>query len=316
MDKLLYLFFRAVVALLQALPLRWVARLGRLGGALAYVLDARHRRIALGNLRDCFAQERTETEIRSLAREHFRRLGENYACAIKTASMSKEELAPHIDWAHHDRILPKTTGSEPTRRVVAIGHFGNFELYARWGQFYPQFQGATTYRGLRQPSLSRLMQQLRERSGCWFFERRTDASKLKAAMNQPNILLGLLADQHAGDGGLWLEFFGRPCSTSAAPAIFAQRYHCPLHTGFCFRTGLAQWRIEAGAEIATQEPNGEWRSKEAIMRDVNRAFEEAIRRDPANWFWVHKRWKPRPAPRSAPPRSSMPSPEQESASES
>jgi lauroyl/myristoyl acyltransferase len=27
------------------------------------------------------------------------------------------------------------------------------------------------------------------------------------------------------------------------------------------------------------------------MRDVNRAFEAAVRRDPANWFWVHRRWK-------------------------
>jgi KDO2-lipid IV(A) lauroyltransferase len=28
------------------------------------------------------------------------------------------------------------------------------------------------------------------------------------------------------------------------------------------------------------------------MSEVNRAFEAAVRRDPANWFWVHKRWKP------------------------
>jgi lauroyl/myristoyl acyltransferase len=27
------------------------------------------------------------------------------------------------------------------------------------------------------------------------------------------------------------------------------------------------------------------------MRDINRAFELAVRRDPANWFWVHNRWK-------------------------
>jgi len=27
------------------------------------------------------------------------------------------------------------------------------------------------------------------------------------------------------------------------------------------------------------------------MREVNRAFEQAVRRDPANWFWVHNRWK-------------------------
>ena len=34
------------------------------------------------------------------------------------------------------------------------------------------------------------------------------------------------------------------------------------------------------------------------MADVNRAFEAAILRDPANWFWVHRRWKaPRPGKR-------------------
>jgi KDO2-lipid IV(A) lauroyltransferase len=30
------------------------------------------------------------------------------------------------------------------------------------------------------------------------------------------------------------------------------------------------------------------------MLDVNRTFEQAVRRDPANWFWVHNRWKPSP----------------------
>ena len=43
MEALLYLLVRSLVALLQALPLNRVARLGRAGGALAYRLDARHR---------------------------------------------------------------------------------------------------------------------------------------------------------------------------------------------------------------------------------------------------------------------------------
>ena len=29
-----------------------------------------------------------------------------------------------------------------------------------------------------------------------------------------------------------------------------------------------------------------------IMTEVNRHYEEGVRRDPANWFWVHRRWKP------------------------
>jgi KDO2-lipid IV(A) lauroyltransferase len=76
-----------------------------------------------------------------------------------------------------------------------------------------------------------------------------------------------------------------------APAVFALRYRCPLYTAICYRTGLATLQIEVGEEIPTQE-NGHPRTSEAIMRAVNRAFEAAIRRDPANWFWVHNRWKP------------------------
>jgi KDO2-lipid IV(A) lauroyltransferase len=163
----------------------------------------------------------------------------------------------------------------------------------------------TTYRGLPQPSLNRLLQSLREQSGCLFFERRTDGAALKAAMNGPGKMLGLLCDQHAGDNGLRLPFFGRDCSTSSAPAVFALRYRCRLSTGFCYRTGLAKWRLEAGPEIPTTE-NGEARSTAAIMLDVNKAFEDAVRRDPANWFWVHNRWKLAPPKAVAPPSADEP----------
>ncbi len=290
METALYYAVRGLVAVLQALPLRWVARLGRGGGALAYWLDGRHRRVTVRNLTMCFGGEKSPEEIRALARENFRRVGENYACAVKTAAMSLEEIRPHVEFVAPTLLHPPPPGQAPPPVVVAIGHFGNFELYARIGQFAPAYKSATTYRGLRQASLNRLLQTLRERSGCVYFERRFQGAALKAFMKQPGVILGLLSDQHAGDAGLRVPFLGHDCSTTAAPAVFALRYHCVLLTGVCYRVGLARWRIEAGAEIPTHE-NGEARSTEAIMLDVNRAFEVAVRRDPANWFWVHNRWK-------------------------
>ena len=291
MGSLLYLLARVVVGVLQALPLPVVARLGRAGGGAAYWLDARHRRVALKNLEMCFGDGMSTREIRALAKENFRRIGENYAGAVKTAAMSQEQMRPCFEFVGAEKILPHKAESGPQSRVFAIGHFGNFELYARFGQFLPLFKCATTYRALRQPALNRLMQSLRERSGCRFFERRSEAAALKAAMSDTGLLLGLLADQHAGGSGLRLPFLGHECSTSAAPAIFALRYHCPLHTAICYRVGPGRWRIEVGDEIPTRE-NGLPRPVEAIIRDVNGVFEAAIRRDPANWFWVHNRWKP------------------------
>ncbi len=289
MDTLLHLVARAFVAVLQALPLRLVARIGRAGGALAYFLDARHRRVAARNMGLSFP-EKSADDIAALVKEHFRRLGENYAGAVKTAAMSPEALRPHLTFVGAEKVARFVNDGTPQSRIVAIGHFGNFELYARFGDYVTGFKCASTYRALRQPSLNRLLTSLRNRSGCRFFERRTGAAALKAAMADTGLLLGLLADQHAGDTGLKLPFFGRDCSTSAAPAVFALRYNCPLHTAICYRTGLAQWRIEAGDEIPTMV-DGAPRSSADIMRDVNAAYEAGIRRDPANWFWVHNRWK-------------------------
>ena len=288
MNTVIYWLARGVVGVLQALPLAWVARLGRAIGAVAFWLDGRHRSVALKNLTLCFGGEKSPAEIHAIARENFRRIGENFAGAVKTAAMTPWQMLPHFDLTLARSILPHEANAGPQSRIVAIGHFGNFELYARFGQFVPIFKCAATYRALKQPALNRIMVELREGEGCRFFERRRDGAALKAAMNDTGLLLGLLADQSSK--GVRIPFLGHDCDTTTAPAVFALRYHCPLHTAICYRIGLANWRIEVGEEIPTHE-NGHARPIAAIMGDINRAFEAAVRHDPANWFWVHRRWK-------------------------
>jgi lauroyl/myristoyl acyltransferase len=288
MNTLIYWLGRAFIALLQALPLRAVARLGRAGGGLAFLLSARYRRVALDNLTLVFGREKSPAEIRAIARENFRRLGENFASAIKTSAMPWNQLKSHVEFIGFDR-LPRGIGGAPPASVVgAIGHFGNFELYARVQNIRPDYQSATTYRAFNHEFANRLMQRVRNTSGCRYFERRTDGPQLRATMSQGGIMLGLLADQSSK--GLRAPFLGRDCNTSLAPAVLALRYHADLYTAICYRVGLAQWRVEVG-EIIPTHAAGQPRSSEDIMRDVNCALEAAVRRDPANWFWGHRRWK-------------------------
>jgi KDO2-lipid IV(A) lauroyltransferase len=288
MDTLLYLAGRTFVALVQLLPLRFVARLGRGCGALAFRLDARHRRVVLDNLTKCFGAEKPAAEILAIAQENFRRIGENYLSAIKTAAMTADELKPHIEFAGVERLPQKIGDTPPANVVVAIGHFGNFELYARFHDLRPDYVCATTYRALKQPALNRLMQALRVRSGSLFFERRADGPLLRAAMNRGGVILGLLADQSSQ--GLRAPFLGHDCNTGLAPAVLALRYAAELYSAICYRVALAKWRLELGEPIPTHE-NGHPRPSADIIREMNLALEAAVRRDPANWFWVHRRWK-------------------------
>ena len=72
MDNVFYYLLLALARLLRALPVRFVAAVGRFVGGLVYFLDRRHQRVATENLRRCFP-EKTEAERRGIAREHFRR---------------------------------------------------------------------------------------------------------------------------------------------------------------------------------------------------------------------------------------------------
>ena len=131
MDAVFYHVLMGVVKALQTLPIRLVAAVGRVVGGAAYFLDWRHRRVACENLRQCFP-EKSDCERRSIVREHFRRLGENFASGITTAGMSDAQIAPHLEIVGAEKLRQHPEGA-----IVAIGHFGNFELYTHLSSSVP-----------------------------------------------------------------------------------------------------------------------------------------------------------------------------------
>ena len=277
--------------LIRLLPLKLVCFIGRQIGFVFYFIDTGHRKIAVNNLTNSLGNYHSESEITSIAKENFRRLGEVYLSVLKTAHISLKNLSDilSVKGLEHLDLSQRNDGSNPSF-MFAIGHFGNFELYANAGLFAPEFDVGTTYRGFNQLWVEKLVTKIRNRSGCHYFDRRFEGKKLMSFMKRPNSITGLLADQNAGRSGIELPFFGLPCSTNPAPAIFSLRYNLRLHCCLCRRVGLGRWELELGPEIITHI-NGNARSVNDIMSDINATYEDYIREDPANWFWVHNRWK-------------------------
>jgi lauroyl/myristoyl acyltransferase len=298
---LLRIIAQTVIGFVCLLPMRWAAQLGRACGQVVYFMDRRHRRMARQNLSFCFSATKTPAEISKLVRENFRRIGENICCAFKSASLDDEAMA--------DVLEVSRSGSERSNAalgarnvLLASGHFGSFELFSRLVPHFRQYRHAATYRAVRPESLDRLLKNLRESAGLKMYERRSGAELLKRELTEGGLLLVLFCDQSDREHGLELPFLGRPAFTNRAPAVMAARYDCSLFAPICYRLRPGHYRIEMGEPIQTRLPDGTRRSCEAITRDVNAAHEAAILRDPANWFWVHNRWKqkaPRPSESSS-----------------
>jgi len=293
LNRVLESLLNVLVGALRRMPLERVAWLGRTLGALAWHLDSRHRRIATENIALSFPEWPAERVCQTAA-ENFRRIGEAYACSVRIPGMSLAELGDRVQYVGLEGCIPP-----PGRNlVVATGHFGNFDLLSLSAQVIPDRHSATTYRAQKVKALEAVFQRLRNLTGVQFIERRGGVNALKGLFERGDAILALFSDQHGGGHGLWLPLLGRDCSCSPAAAVMALRYKAALGMAICFRTGPARWRIECGPVIATHAPDGTERTVEAITRDVMAAYEVAIRRDPANWFWVHRRWKP-PSPHQA-----------------
>ena len=290
MERVLGWLARGVMFGFSLLSLEMAARCGRAFGFLAWVVDKRHRRVALANVEASRDLLGLDIPTKVFVRKHFMRIGENFASGLRGILMEHSEIEKRMEFQGLTELQAHVQEKQPKNLVFAIGHFGAFELYAFCTKALDGYQRMGTYRALKPPSVNAVLQSCRERTGLLYWERRLDAFTLRAALDKGRVALGLLCDQNASDRGVKGTFLRRPASTSTAPAVLAHRYDADLFTVVCHQVDIGRWRFDIEGPIATRD-SGERRSVKEIMGDVNRVFETAIIKDPINWFWVHNRWR-------------------------
>jgi heptosyltransferase-2 len=292
MDYLVYLVYRACTALVSALPLVLVYRAGQVAGFLAYLLLWPYRRLACANLTLAYGGDLSPAEIRRLARRHFVRLGANLLAAVKASGIRLDrlrEIATVEGMPIIEQAFARGKGV-----VLVISHIGNWELFAQLCQFLPGNRWSTVYQPLGNRFIEAHVQRTRTRHGVVLFNR-------KSGFNGPTAFLraggavGVLVDQHAGDGGVWSPLFGRLASTSNLAALLALRTGAELVPLAVFTVGTARWRVVISEPIPTTVPWGARLEVGNLTADINQVLEKQIDAGPADWFWVHNRWKtPRP----------------------
>jgi heptosyltransferase-2 len=287
-DYPVYLLYRAGTDLLTLLPLPFLFAMGRISGAIAWLFLPQYRKLALRNVRLAFGDELSETEMRRIVRRHFQQLGANLLCSVKFTRMPIEEILERVRLENFEHVENCFRQKQPF--VLCLSHIGSWEFCT---QLFPHFahgqRTATVYQQIRNPYIDRDIREARSRFGLQVLERSEGFGKAIEVLRGGGAI-GILIDQHAGDGGLWTPLFGRLASTTPLPALLARRAHAKL-IGFAVHTeGFARWRAVAETPI-----DGDNESIEKLTAHSNEILEKQVRRAPEDWFWVHNRWKtPRP----------------------
>ncbi len=283
-----YLLYRAAALFVSFLPLGFLFSLGKFLGLVGWTLLGKYRRLALHNLTIAFGREKSCAELRQLSRRHFATLGANLLCSLKFSSMSIEQIAARVTVANEGVVHAEFRAGRGV--AILLTHIGNWELSA---QVVPRefhyIRSSTVYQPLGNRFIDAAVQRQRARLDVTLFDRRAGFQG-PIELLRAGGLVGILADQHAGDHGLWTPLFGRLASTTPLPALIAKRTRSALIGAAVYTVGHARWRMEFTPPIECEGV-----SVEAITARVNTMVEQLIRRAPEDWFWVHNRWKtPKP----------------------
>ncbi len=282
--RLAYFGYRAFESLLKLVPLPACFIAGQLLGHGAYYAFGPYRRLARRNLHIAFEGEMDEREIHALTRQHFSTLGSNLLSSIKLTTMRERQVHERLQIEGAEHVRAATEAGHGA--LYLISHLGAWEILAQVGAAVPDVKRSTLYQPLSNPYLDAHVRARRERSGTRTFDR-------KAGFNAPikftrdGGALGILVDQHAGDLGTWCPLFGRLASTSNLAPLIAARTGAKMFPISVATVGVARWKMTIGAPL--EVPKGE--PLEHTTARMNLEIEAAIRRSPADWFWVHNRWK-------------------------
>jgi KDO2-lipid IV(A) lauroyltransferase len=291
-DFTVYVFVRVLVCIIQALSLPQARSLAAGLAWLAYRLDRRHRLVAGENLAHAFADQFSEAQKARLVASVYR-----HFCTVLVEIIHLPRKVHANNWRQFldlrggRQIVEGLLLGRPL--LLVTGHFGNWEL-AGYALGLFGFRAHAIARPLDNLYLDDYFRRFRESTGQRVLAKKGDFDEIQAILDRGGVL-ATLADQDAGQRGLFVDFFNRPASTHKAVALLALEHRVPMLVIGAPRVG-APMRYEIVAEdfILPEQYEGRPDAVRSITQRFTTALERIIRTHPDQYFWLHRRWKHQP----------------------
>ena len=261
---------------------------------LGYHLARKQRNIALDSLNAAFGSSKTPKEIDRIARDCFTYIAKG-GVELLFLMDRPDLIGQRVQLEGREHLLSAVRKGRGT--ILVSAHFGNFPLMLARLSLEGYHTG-----GIMRPMRDEKIEQL-------FLAKRKNL-KIRTIYSQPrkacveesigalrnNELLFIPLDQNFGTGGIFVDFFGRKAATATGPVILAMRAKAAILPCFILRQSDDTHKIIFEPEFQIQEGKNHEETVLLNIQKLTSIIESYIRRYPAEWSWIHRRWKTQPPP--------------------
>jgi len=279
--------------IVRVIPPSYLYVFARNIASLAYVFATKQRKIALDSLSIAFGQEKSRQEIERIAKDCFIYMAKGavelmfffdkpYILKTKVDIQGRQNL---------DAALARGQGV-----ILVSAHFGNFPLLL--GRLAVEgYKTCGIMRPMHDARVEKIFFEKREKYGVRtiYSQPRNECVNNTIAALRNNELVFIPIDQNFGTGGIFVNFFGKQAATATGPVILAQRTKAALIPCFILRQPRDRHKIVFEPELELKEGKD---TQDTVLINIQRLtdiIEAYIRKYPAEWGWIHRRWKSKPS---------------------
>lgn len=287
-----YASARSLFAFMQMFPLDWNLKSARLFAKVWPMIMPRHRERAIEHLTASLGDELTPTQIQDLADRSL----ENVTMFAIEAICLPRRLSP-LTWSRYFQIVDFDDAINAFMQgrggIIVTPHYGPFEISAHVMAALG-FDIIAVMRPLDNEYMNRYLVDSRKTQGLKLIDKKGATTQAQSLL-EDNYMVTFVGDQDAGRKGIFVDFFGQPASTYKSIGLLAMVTKRPIIVGYTRRLGnQAKYVLGVERVIHPQE----WADKDDPLRWITQeytsAFERVIRKDPAQYLWIHRRWKSKP----------------------
>lgn len=270
--------------LISLLPLKVLYILADFAYFLLYYVIGYRRDVVFGNLHQAFP-EKSDEEIKKIAKRFYRNFTDNFIEFVKLISASRDFITRHF---YGDCSLLDSLYDQGRRAQIQLAH--NFNWEGACLAIAPRAKQPfiVVYMPIGSKVLDRIFLKVRSKTGAILLPASDVRNAIIPYRNQSYLLI-LVADQNPGNPGkaLWYKFFGKPTPFLKGPESGARRGNTPVLFSKFIKERRGYYRIifEMGAENPADLNEGELTKKYV---DYLHNF---ISEYPEMWLWSHRRWK-------------------------
>lgn len=279
------------------LPRSWCLRLGRLLGAIIYLVDRKHRRITLANLKTAFGEELPPKALRKISRLSFRHFGEFILDIMKIARYDEEKRNRLFDIDGEENLRQALQAGKGV--LLFSGHYGNWEVATHVLSQMGKLN--VIARPLDNDRLEKELLKLRAKLGASVISKFQATKPILHALREKEMVAILIDLNVLRSQGIFVDFFGKKASTTPSLAAFYLRTGSPLIPVFCYPTASQRYKVTILKPLDIPLRGNKDEDLLKITQLCTKIIENQIREKPVYWFWFHKRWKSRPGGETAEP---------------